>query len=77
MFWSLFIFREHSTRELASSSVTYFILQAYAGTSVSHGLHRKNSGEVSEKKMLASGPEGQKLARKKFLSVSVACMAIY
>ena len=36
MFWSLFIFRQHSARKLASSRVTYFILQAYTGTSVSH-----------------------------------------
>ena len=36
MFWSLFIFREHSTREPASSTVTYFILRAYTGTGVSH-----------------------------------------
>ena len=35
MFWSLFIFREHSTWEPASSGVTYLILQAYTGTSVS------------------------------------------
>ena len=36
MFWSLYIFREHSTRGPASSGVTYFILQAYTGTGVSH-----------------------------------------
>ena len=36
IFLSLFIFREHSTRELASSRVTYFILLAYTGTGVSH-----------------------------------------
>ena len=35
MFWSLFIFYEHSTREPASSRVTYFILRAYKGTGVS------------------------------------------
>ena len=31
MFWSLFIFREHSTREPASGRVTCFILRAYTG----------------------------------------------
>ena len=35
MFLSLFIFRAHSTREPASSKVTYFILWAYTGTSIS------------------------------------------
>ena len=49
MFWSLFIFRGHSTREPASSSVTYCILQAYTGTGVSHGKQRKNSGDILEK----------------------------
>ena len=34
--WSVFIFREHSTREPASSRVTYFILRACTGTGVSH-----------------------------------------
>ena len=29
--------------------VTYFILQAYTGTGVSHCQHRKKSGEVLEK----------------------------
>ena len=56
MFWSLFIFREHSTREPASSSVTYFILQAYKGTGVSHSYHKEMSGEVLEK-MQVNGPE--------------------
>ena len=41
--FSLFIFRGHSTREPASSRVTYFILQAYTGTMrFSHSKHRKN-----------------------------------
>ena len=31
-FWSLFIFRGHSTREPASSRLIYFILRAYTGT---------------------------------------------
>ena len=35
MFWNLFIFREHSTREPASSGVTYFILLAYTGIGAS------------------------------------------
>ena len=76
MFWSLFIFCEHSTREPASSRVTYFILRSYIGTGVSHSQQRRNPGEVFEK-VLVNGPKGQKLARKKSLAVSVACMAIY
>ena len=40
-FLSLFVFRGHSTREPAWSGVTYFILRAYTGTSVSHSHHRK------------------------------------
>ena len=47
--FSLFLFRGHSTREPASNSVTYFILQAYTGTGVSHSQHRKKPGEVLEK----------------------------
>ena len=35
-FYSLFIFRGHSTREPASNRVTYFILRAYTGSSLSH-----------------------------------------
>ena len=49
MFLSLFMFRGHSAREPASSRVTYFILRAYTGTSVSHSWHRKNSGEVLQR----------------------------
>ena len=49
MFWSLFIFHEHSARQPAPSRVTYFILRAYTGTGVSHSQHGKNSGEVSGK----------------------------
>ena len=37
---------------------------------------KKSSGEILEK-MQVNGPEGLKWARKKFLAVSVACMAIY
>ena len=44
VFLSLFIFRGHSTREPASSRVTYFILRAYTGTSVNHSQHRKKIG---------------------------------
>ena len=40
MFWSLFIFRGHSTREPASSRVTYFILLTYTWTGVSHSQRR-------------------------------------
>ena len=45
-FFSLVIFRGHSTREPASSRVTYFILRAYTGTSVSHSQQTKKLGEV-------------------------------
>ena len=45
-FFSLFIFRERSTREPASSRVTYFILQAHTRTGVSHSQHRNTQGEV-------------------------------
>ena len=48
-FFSLFIFRGHSTLKPASGRVTYFILRAYTGTGVSHSQHRKKSGEVLEK----------------------------
>ena len=48
-FFSLFLFRGHSTREPASSTVTYFILRAYTGTGVSHSQHGKTSGEVLDK----------------------------
>ena len=46
MFWSLFIFRGHLTREPASvfctmSRVTYFTLRAHTRTGVSHSQHRK------------------------------------
>ena len=52
MFWGFFplvIFRGHSTREPASSSVTYFILQAYAGTKKSGEGLEKNAGERTGK----------------------------
>ena len=45
-FLSLSIFRGYSTREPASSRVTYFILRAYTVTGVSHSQRRKKSGEV-------------------------------
>ena len=51
------ILRGHSTRELASGRVTYFILRAYTGTGVNHSQHRKKSGDVLEK-MQVNGPEG-------------------
>ena len=43
-FFSLFIFCGHSTREPASSRLTYFILRAHTGTSVSQNKHRKTIG---------------------------------
>ena len=56
MFWGLFIFRRHSPREAASSGVTYFIPQAYAGTGVSHSQHReKIRGDFGEKKKKNAG----------------------
>ena len=48
-FFSLFIFCRHSTREPASSRVTYFILRVYTGTSVSHSQHMKKSRELLKK----------------------------
>ena len=36
-------------REPSSSRVTYYILQAYTGTGVSHSQHRGISAKVSEK----------------------------
>ena len=44
IFFSLFIFRGHSTREPATSRVTYLILHVYTGTGVSHSQHRKKIG---------------------------------
>ena len=44
---SLPIFRGHSTREPASSRVTYFIQRAYTVTGVSHSEHRKKNRESS------------------------------
>ena len=48
-FLSLFIFREHSTGEPASSRVSHFILRAYTGTDDSHSQHRKKSGGFGKK----------------------------
>ena len=56
-FFSLFIFRGHSTRDPASRRVTYFILRAYTGTSVSHSQPRTKTGEVVKKAQVI-GPEG-------------------
>ena len=47
-FFGLLIFHGQSTPEPASSRVTYFILQAYTGTGVSHSQRRKKSGEGLE-----------------------------
>ena len=76
LFFSLFIFHGHSTREPASSRATYFILRAYTGTGASHSQHKKKSGEVLEKK--AGEWTGRvEISREEILAVSVACMAIY
>ena len=51
MFCSLFIFREHSTRESASSRVTYFILRAYTGAmlaTANTGKNRERSGKNAD-----------------------------
>ena len=71
---SLFIFHGHSTREPASSRVTYFIFRAYTGFGVAANAGKKigrafgkNAGEWT----------GKVKIRKKFLAVSVACMTIY
>ena len=58
------------------SRLTYFILRAYTGPV----LATANIGKTQERfweKMVMNGPEGWKLARKKPLAVSVACMAAY
>ena len=41
VFFSLFIFHGHSTREPASSRETFFILRANTGFGVSHSQHRE------------------------------------
>ena len=80
MFWNIyFVGTQHRNLHqlpVMISRVTCFILRAYTGTSVSHNQHRK-TWERFWKKMLVNGLEGQKLARKKSPTVSVACMAIY
>ena len=72
MFWSLFVFRGHSSLEPAFSRVTYFILRAYKGTDVNnlfysvslqkkHVLATANTGEIRRgfgKKMQVNGLEG-------------------
>ena len=76
-FFSLFIFRGHSTREPASGRVTYFILRAYTGTmcqpqptqgKIGRGFG-KNAGEWTGSVEISK--------KEKSLAVSVACMAIY
>ena len=46
------------SREPASSRLTYFILQAYTGTGVSHNQQEKKIGRCFGKKMQVNGPEG-------------------
>ena len=48
-FFSLFMFLGHSTQELASSKMTYFLLRAYTGTMCQPQPTQKKSGEVLEK----------------------------
>ena len=57
-FFSLFIFRGHSTREPACNRMTYFILRAYTGTGVSQSQHRKKQQQLGEvlEKMQGNGP---------------------
>ena len=57
MFLSLFIFPGDSTRELASDRVTYFILQAYAGTRCQPQQTEETIGRGFGK-MQMNGPEG-------------------
>ena len=57
IFFSLVIFRGHSTQEPASSRVSHFILRAYTGTGVGHSQQEKKSWEVLEK-MQVNGLEG-------------------
>ena len=57
------------------SRMSYFILRANTGTGVSHSQQEKLGRGFG--KMQVKGPEGSKLARKKFLAVGVASMAIY
>ena len=59
MFFGLFLFRGHSTREPASGRVTYFILQGYTGTMRQPQPKQEKSGKVLEK-MQVNGPEGYK-----------------
>ena len=73
--FSLFIFRGHSTREPTSSRVTYFILQAYKGTGVSHSQRRKKIGRGFGKN--AGEWTGRVEIRNESLAASVLCMAIY
>ena len=75
-FFSLFIFRGHSTREPASGSVTYFILRTYTGIGASHSQHMKNWGEVLDKNA-GERTGGYKLVRKKSLAVGVGRLAIF
>ena len=56
-FFSLFIFRRHSSREPASGRVTYFTVRAYTGTMFQRQPTQEKSGEVLEK-MQVNGPEG-------------------
>ena len=54
IFWSLFIFRRHSTREPASivrndEQGGLFFGRAHTGTDVSHGQHRKSLADVLKK----------------------------
>ena len=63
-FYSLFIFLGHSTREPASSKVTYFILRGptqepvlAAANTGKQQTKQTNSGEVLGK-MQVNGPEG-------------------
>ena len=59
IFLSLFIFRGHSTREPASSRVTYFILLAYTGTMCQPQPTQEKLGNILEK-MQVNGPDGCK-----------------
>ena len=80
MIWSLFHSVDTPQGDLhhscvTTSRLTYFILQAHAGTGISHREKQNNSGEV-KKTIQVNDPGRQILARNKSLAVGVTCMTI-
>ena len=79
MFWIIFIFRKHSTRETASSRVTYFILRAYqelvlstANTGKTCERFWKNAGEWTGRVEISKGetPGGKRSTHGNILTYS-------